>query len=97
MLYARPSMPTVTVATGAGSLALPPGARAADKRTDLDCSALFKQLNTGNRGKMMSPQAAANSISERAFNGPAINEIGNLTDCAFKHACVGTAQLPDFG
>ena len=90
-------MPTVTVAIGAGSLALPPGSRAADKRTDLDCSALFKQLNTGNRGKMMSPQAAADPISERAFNGPAINEKGYLTDSAFKHAYVGTVQLPDCG
>lgn len=85
------------VAIGAGALGLPQQSHADDKRTDLDCSALFKQLNTSNSGKMTEQEAAANPLSQSAFADPTIRAKGFMTDADFKHACVGTEQKPDSG
>jgi len=88
---------TVCVALATCALALPQLGHAADKRTDQDCAELFKQLNTSQNGKLDATEAAANPISQRAFNDPANHEKGYLTEGDFTAVCVGTEQTPASG
>jgi hypothetical protein len=88
---------TVGVALAIGVLALPQIGHATDKRTDQDCAALFKELNTSKSGKLDATEAAANPISQRAFNDPANHEKGYLTEANFTAVCAGTEQTPASG
>ena len=88
---------TVSVALATCAFAVPQPGHAADKRTDQDCAALFKQLNTSKSGKLDAVEAAANPISQRAFNDPANHEKGYLTEGDFTAVCVGTDQTPASG
>jgi hypothetical protein len=96
-MQSRLTTAAAVLAIVAGALVLPQQSRADDKRTDLDCSALFKELNTSNSGKMTEQEAAANPLSQGAFADPTIRAKGFMTDSDFKHACVGTEQKSDSG
>ena len=72
-------------------------ASAADKRTDIDCAELFKQLNTSNSGQLSAAEAQSNPLARKAYSDPAVQQRGYLTQSEFNSVCVGSDQPPASG
>jgi hypothetical protein len=84
-------------ATLALGLAVVQPASAADKRTDIDCAELFKQLNTSNSGQLSAAEAATNPLAQKAYSDPTVKDRGYLTQSEFNTVCVGSDQTPASG
>jgi len=77
----------IGLSLGVAALAIAPVASSGERLDGQDCASLFKQLNASGSGQLTATEAAANPIAAKAFDDPAVQQKGYLTEEEFTGIC----------